>query len=293
MFSTVTAILFPLFMVVALGYLLARRLNPDFSQLNRINMLVFVPALVFSSLLSLDLRADGASTLVMAGTLAILLPGLLCWPICRITGASFRLWGPTQMFRNSGNLGIPLFLLAFGDRALDFAVLLFALSNVLHLTLGLAIFQGRFSLKGMASAPLLPAALLGIGANLADIAVWPPLVAGTELAGQAAIPIMLLALGGQLIHLRRQDIRLGLGATAVSLLSGAVAFVVVDSLFDLSLLQRQMLLLFTLLPPAVINFLFAQQYQVAPQKMSAIILFSNFATVLTLPLILTLALSLG
>ena len=47
------------------------------------------------------------------------------------------------MFRNTGNLGIPLMVLAFGEQQLGAIVILFVLSNLLHFTVGMFILSGQ------------------------------------------------------------------------------------------------------------------------------------------------------
>ena len=42
-----------------------------------------------------------------------------------------------MMFMNGGNMGLPLALLAFGEQALQPAVVLFVIGVVLHLSVGL------------------------------------------------------------------------------------------------------------------------------------------------------------
>jgi predicted permease len=41
-----------------------------------------------------------------------------------------------MMFNNSGNMGLPLAVLAFGEAALPAAVVLFLVENLLHFSLG-------------------------------------------------------------------------------------------------------------------------------------------------------------
>ncbi len=55
MFHQVISILFPVFALACAGYLVGRYIKPDFRPINRINMDVFTPALVFSSLVSMPL----------------------------------------------------------------------------------------------------------------------------------------------------------------------------------------------------------------------------------------------
>ena len=50
MILRITAILFPIFAIVALGYWYGRRHDPEMAVANRLNMDIFVPALVFAAL---------------------------------------------------------------------------------------------------------------------------------------------------------------------------------------------------------------------------------------------------
>ena len=61
------------------------------------------------------------------------------------------------------------------------------------------------------------------------------------------------------------------------------------SVGSLPLLHRQMMLLFCTLPPAVMNYLLAERYNLAPTQISAMILFGNFLSIVTLPGLLMLA----
>lgn len=152
MFEQIVAILFPVISLVLIGYLIGLWLKPDFRPINRINMDAFVPALVFSSLVSMPLDTQ-QTPLLLAALVAVLLPGLLMLIACRLGGWSFKTWAPLHMFRNSGNLAIPLFTYAFGETALPSAVLLFVVSMCLHISLGVAMLSKGSVLKTVLSAP--------------------------------------------------------------------------------------------------------------------------------------------
>ena len=51
-----------------------------------------------------------------------------------------------------------------------------------------------------------------------------------------------------------------------------------------------MLLVFGSLPPAVLNFLFAERYHQEPERVASIVLLGNLAALVTLPLALSLVL---
>ncbi|NOJ18673.1 AEC family transporter [Vibrio jasicida] len=291
MFHQVISILFPVFALACAGYLVGRYIKPDFRPINRINMDVFTPALVFSSLVSMPLDI-GQAPLLLAAIIAVIVPGLLMLPIAKLTGLSFKAWAPPHMFRNSGNLAIPLFTYTFGELALPSAVLLFVVSACLHISLGVMLLSSGNPLKQMFKMPIFISASLALIINLSGFNVWPPFYEATALLGQAAVPVMLLSLGAQMCNLRLGGLRVGLLCTVQSLLTGAVAFAVIYWLIPLPTMQLQMMVLFTMLPPAVMNYLFAERLNIEPMTVASMVLFGNFFNILTLPLLLMFTLSL-
>jgi hypothetical protein len=57
-------------------------------------------------------------------------------------------------------------------------------------------------------------------------------------------------------------------------------------LLPLSEEQSAILLLFSALPPAVLNFLVAERFNQEPEKVASIVLIANFASILVLPTVL-------
>lgn len=106
---------------------------------------------------------------------------------------------------------------------------------------------------------------------------------------------MLLSLGGaQMCHLRVDGLKVGVLCTVQSLATGAVAFALIYWLIPpLPTMQLQMMVLFTMLPPAVMNYLFAERLNIEPMKVASMVLFGNFFSILTLPLLLSYTLSLA
>ncbi|EOW6613006.1 AEC family transporter [Vibrio fluvialis] len=291
MFEQVVSILFPVMALVCVGYAIGRWLNPDFRPINRINMDTFLPALVFSSLATMPL--DTAQLpLIYASLIAVLIPGILMIPICKLGGWNFKAWAPLHMFRNSGNLAIPLFTYTFGETALSSAVLLFVVSACLHISLGLALLSKGGSFRQIFTAPVFIATVVAMLFNLSGTPVWKPLYEATALLGQAAVPVMLLSLGSQMTNMRLAGLRVGLISTAQSLTTGAVAFALIYFFIPLPTMQLQMMVLFTMLPPAVMNYLFAERFHIEPTNVASMVLFGNFLCLFTLPLLLIFALSL-
>ena len=292
MFAQVVGILFPVFALAIVGFFIGRWLKPDFRPINRINMDVLVPALVFSSLAVMPMQM-GQLPLLTASIVAVLLPGILMLPICKIFKLNFKVWTPSNMFRNSGNLAIPLFTYTFGDTALAPAVLLFVISSCAHISIGIALLSNGNPIKQMVKMPVFLAALLGVILNISGVGIWKPLYDAADLLGGAAIPIMLLSLGSQMCNIRLSGLKVGIICTVLTFITGAIAFIAIYLLIPLPILHLQMMLLFTMLPPAVMNYMFAERFNIEPEKVASMVLFSNFFSIITLPIVLVIALSLG
>ncbi len=291
MLQQVIGILFPVFALIAVGFSVGRWLKPDFRPINRINMDTFTPALVFSSLVSMPLDTQQLP-LLSASLIAVLLPGVIMLFWCRVSGLNFKAWAPPHMFRNSGNLAIPLFTYTFGDTGLAPAVLLFVVSACIHISLGLALLSEGNPFKQIIRMPIFLAAALALTINLLGMGVWAPLYEATALLGQAAVPVMLLSLGAQMCNMRLSGLKVGLLCTLQSLITGGIAFTTIYTFVPLPKLELQMMVLFSMLPPAVMNYLFAERFSIEPVNVASMVLFGNFFSILTLPILLTFALSL-
>ncbi|MDE1224654.1 AEC family transporter [Vibrio aestuarianus] len=289
MFEQVVNILFPVIALVGVGFMIGRWQKPDFRPINRINMDAFVPALVFSSLATMPLDTQQLP-LIVASLVAVLIPALLMIPICLMMKINYKAWAPLHMFRNSGNLAIPLFTYTFGESALGSAVLLFVVSACLHISLGLALLSKGNPFKQIISTPLFIAAAIAMTLNVSGITVWKPLYEATSLLGQAAVPVMLISLGSQMINLKLSGFKVGVISSLLSLATGAVSFLLIYYFIPLPTMQLQMMVLFTMLPPAVMNYLFAERFNIEPTNVASMVLFGNFFCLITLPILLTVAL---
>jgi predicted permease len=290
MTERILGIILPVFSVIAVGYLWGRRVQPDMAVVNRLSMNVLSPALIFSALSSrsFDIRGDA---LLMVGAVGIVLgSGLLAWPVARALKQDARTFVPPMMFNNCGNMGLPLAVLAFGEKGFGPMVALFTISNLMHFTLGAWIIDHHARFGRLLRNPMVWSTVAGFAFAL----VQPPLpewIAVTfKLVGDGLIPMMLLSLGVRLTSIRWNDAWLGAIGGAVCPLTGLVAALALAPLLDLTDMQRGLLVLFGALPPAVLNFMVAEQYRQEPGKVASIVLIGNVMAVLFIPLGLALAL---
>ena len=290
MLLRIVSILFPLFALTALGYLVGRRQRPDLSHANKLNMDVFVPALVFAALANKSFHVADFVPLLGATLLLVGGCGLAGWALARGLGVAPRTLVPPLMFNNCGNLGLPLAVLAFGDQALAPAVAMFMVSNLLHFSFGAWLLDHSISVAGVWKVPSVLATLAGIAVGLLGIEVWAPAMTAIRMLGDISIPLMLFALGVRLTESRIGELRLGLiGAAARPLIGMALALLAMQ-LIPLSKSEQALLLVFGALPPAVLNYIFAERYHQEPEKVASIVLLGNVAALLFLPVALAIGL---
>jgi len=253
---------------------------------NRINMDIFTPALIFDIMSANDFALADYLGLLGAGFLVILGSGILAWPLARIFDFQWKTFVPPMMFTNSGNMGVPLILLAFGEGALPAAVVLFALENFLHFTLGQRLIYHRTSMLYLIKNPMVLATIGGIGFSMSGIELSETIRLPVHMLGQVAIPLMLFSLGARLTGIDFKDWKIGVVSSLVCPLSGLLIAVLILPLFSLPTGQIPILLLFSILPPAVLNYIVAEQFNQQPQLVASIVLIGNLSSMITIPTIL-------
>jgi len=284
-------IVVPVYGIVLIGFLYARWHAPDLGAANRLNLDVFTPALIFDVLAAKDFELIAYRDLAMAGVLVVLGSGALALPVSRWLGVAPRTLVPPMMFVNSGNMGLPLAVLAFGPGGLAAAVVLFLVENLLHFTLGVRLLDRHAHPLRMLKMPLVLACLLGIAASLSGLRPPAAIAQGIHLLGQVAIPLMLFALGARLTEADLSHWRIGLTGALLRPALGLILLAPCLLLFDLPGDLPAQVILFAVLPPAVINYIFAERYGQEPAIVAAIVIWGNLASLVVIPAVLVVLLA--
>ena len=280
------AILFPIFGIVAAGYFYGRRHKPEMAVANRLNMDVFVPALVFAAMAGKSFDLAAFAPLALGALLVLAVCGLLAWPVARLCGIPAKTLVPPMLFNNSGNIGLPLAVLAWGESALPAAVIMFMVENTLHFSFGARLLDSNTRLLTLWRVPVVAAAIAGIAVAILKIPVWVPALIAIKMLGDVSVPLLLFSLGVRMTDVSFGEWKLALGSALLRPLAGMAVASAVIALLGLAGRDAAMLFVFGALPPAVLNFLFAERYKQEPQRVASIVLVGNLATLLFLPLAL-------
>ena len=182
-FERILGTMVPVLLIVAVGAAYARYRNPDMRVTNQINMDLFVPILIFSSFSDAQFELIAYTDLAIGGLLVILGSGVLALPIGRLLGYDYRTFVPPVMFTNTGNLGLPLALLAFGEAALPGMVVLFVIEMVPHFTLGFYMLDRKARVINDLSIPTLIATAAALSVNLLGIELPSMIDTGVDFLG--------------------------------------------------------------------------------------------------------------
>jgi predicted permease len=290
MLARLAGIILPVFSIIALGWLYARRVKPDMGTVNRISMNVLAPALVFSALASKDFDVVANRMLIVGSVGVVLGSGLLAWPFARLMHSSVRTFVPPMMFNNCGNMGLPLAVLAYGTAGFSPMVALFTISNLLQFTVGVWIIDHHARFRSLLRNPIVIATVVGFAFALFHPPLPEWLSVAIKLVGDALIPMMLISLGVRLYEGNFDDWRIGVVGGIVCPLTGIAMAGLLAPMLRLDPLQQGLLILFGSLPPAVLNFMVAEQFRQEPSKVASIVLIGNLLSLAFVPLGLAIAL---
>jgi hypothetical protein len=290
-------VILPVFVVVGIGAGYHRWRDVSAQVPAQITVYLLTPALIFNSLLSTNVPAQasikvaGASLITSAAIVAgtLLLGKLLRQP--RATRSAFVL---VSAFPNSGNLALPVILLAYGDAALSFAVIIFVVLALYAWSVGVFIASssemgGLASLRQVFKMPHVYAVafafLVKASGWTLPVAVESPL----ELLGNAAIPMMLLVLGFQIGRgLTVTDLPSLVVAIGVRLIGAAGLAYGMTLAFGLDGVEQRVVIVMAAMPTAIFTTIVATQFRANPQFVTAGVVGGTLASLVTLTGLLAL-----
>lgn len=288
---TVLEIVAPVFLLAAVGFSWVK-LGFEY-RINFVTQLattLAVPCLIFTALMQTQIAPAALTALSLASVVAYLGVTVAAVVLVWITGLERRTYTAPLIFGNTGNLGLPLALFAFGEEGLSYAVVVFAIMAIWTFTFGIWLVAGAGSFGKVLREPLVWATLLG-GVFLWQDWQTPRFLTNTlELIGQMAIPLMLITLGVAVARLTPGGIGRAVILSAVKLtLCVGIAWAAALA-FHLDRVAFGVLVLQVATPVAVTSYLLAEKYGADAQAVAGLVVVSTLISVGALPLLLAVLL---
>ena len=285
----VAEIVAPVFILAGLGFGWVRAgLEYRVQFVSRLAMRLALPCLMFQVLRKTELSPDLIWAVAGASVAAHLVLIPIFWALVRAMGIDIRTYLAPLIFGNTGNLGLPLALFAFGQAGLEIAVIVFAVSLIIAFTVGIWIVAGEASLGALVREPAvfsLPLAVLFMAMDW-TLPRWADNT--LDLVGQMLIPMMLMTLG---VALSRLKLTNACRVIWLALLKLAICFAcawAVAGLFALPEVAFAVLVVQMCTPVAVTAYLIAENYLPNAEDVAGFVVVSTLLSVVALPTVLSL-----
>lgn len=284
---TVLEIVAPVGLLGAIGYLWVRTGHEYRMEfITRLTMTLSVPALIFTALMKTELDPSALTAVTLAAITAYGALTVILWGMVRGLRLDRRTYLAPLIFGNTGNVGLPLALFAFGEAGLGYAVVIFAVMLIWSFTFGIWLVAGGGSLQRVIREPAMWATLLGA------LFLWQGwqtptwLTNSLTLLGQIAIPMMLITLGVAVARLTPGRMT---RAVWLSLMRGGLTVAVAVAagrFFGLDPVGFAVLVLQISTPVAVTSYMLAEKYGADADAVAGLVIASTLLAVITLPLTL-------
>ena len=290
-FLEVLQIIAPVFLLAFAGYVWGRlKLNFDLEFITRLAINFSMPCLIFAVLVKAEIEPDAVRDIAMAALVAYAGLGILMWLGLRAAGWSPRTYLVAGTFGNTGNIGLPVALFAYGEPGLAFAIVIFAIMAILQFTIGVYVVAGGGRVLDVVRQPLVYGSVLGgiFAFKGWEVPLWA--LNSLDLAGQIAIPAMLLTLGVSIANLSVGEVGRATVFSVAKLGASALVALLVAWAFGLAGAARGALILQIIMPVAVTSYLLAERYRAEPDTIAGAVVTSTLLAVIAVPATLALLL---
>lgn len=289
-------VILPVALVAVVGGVAGRRLGLPVEPFSKAVFFLFSPCLTFTLIVGIELDGDDVARVVAVCVAVFAVNVIVAQVWARLRGEDARTIAGLSLassVANQGNLGLPISLLALGERGLEVAALTFVTGVVLFSSAGVAVaLAGRDSARQAIVAPLRFPAIYAAGAavlvNLTNVELPLAVDSAVGTLADASIPTMLVVLGLQLHVPPRLELGLPLAASANRLLVGPAVAWAVGAAVGLDGVPWKAVVIAAGLPTAVMVTVLATQLDARPDLGVRSVIVSTALSVLTLTVLVSL-----
>ena len=286
-------VLIPVFFIVGIGYLLGKKKsNIDTTFITNYSSDFGAPALFIFAITSSGVTFDVFSEYFIYSLIA-----LICFAI---TGVIFLFFMKKDISRelppfflpNTGNMGIPICLFAYGSLGMGVAAAISSLVVLLHFTANIFLASKKFEIKIILKSPSTYAVIVAVAFLYFDLTM-PKFVLNTVmLLGYAMIVLILMSLGVSLTQMKVFSLKNSLISSIGRVIIGPIIGFIIIKFFNLSGYAAGVLLIQSSMPSAILTYLIASMY--SPKQIvdniSSMIVVSTLISLITVPIVVFIAL---
>ncbi|CUH50472.1 AEC family transporter [Ruegeria atlantica] len=288
---TVFEIVAPVFLLAGIGFTWVKLgFEYRLEFVTRLAVTLAVPSLIFVALMQTEIPAGELTRFTLAAIAGHIGLAVAFGVFVRLSNLDRRTYLSPLIFGNTGNLGLPLCIFAFGQAGLGFAVIFLAITALFSFTYGIYLVAGKGGFGKVAREPMVWATLLGALFLWQDWETPLFLTNMLELLGQMAIPMMLITVGVAIARLTTRKLGQAIWLSVLKLLVCFALGWAIARFFDLDSTAFGVLVLQMCTPVAVTSYLLAERFDADSDAVAGMVMVSTVLSVGALPIIIAIVL---
>ena len=286
-------VLFPVFFIVGIGYFLGK-IHPNFDTtfITNYSGNFGAPALFIFAITSSGVTYSVFSEYFIYAIIALSSFALIGVIFLFFMKKDISRELPPYFLPNTGNMGIPICLFAYGTLGMGVAAAISSLVILLHFTINIFLASKKFDIKIILKSPPTYAVIVAVYFLYFDLEMPKVVLNTVMLLGYAMIVLILMSLGVSLTQLKVFSLKDSVISSIGRVIIGPIIGFVIIKLFDLSGFAAGVLLIQSAMPSAILTYLVAEMY--SPKKVvdsiSSMIVVSTLMSLITVPIIVYISL---
>ena len=286
-------VLFPVFFIIGSGYFLGKKSqNLDTSFITNYAANYGTPALVIFAVASSGVTYSIFAEYFVYSLIAIIGFSLIGIIFLVLMKKDYIRELPPFILPNTGNMGIPICLFAYGSLGMGVAAAISSVVVLLHFTLNIFLANRKFDISIIIKSPSFYAILFVVIFLYFEIKTPTFILNTVMLLAYGMIVLILISLGVALTQLKVFSFKSSLISSTGRVIAGPIIGFAVIKIFDLSGFSAGVLLIQSSMPSAILTYLIASMY--SPKKIvdniSSMIVVSTLMSLITVPIIVYIAL---
>jgi predicted permease len=260
-------VLFPVFLIIGIGYWYGKK-DPKFDTkfITTFAGNFGLPAIIYYSLTSTNISFDLFLRFSYYITLYVIIFSIIGLLILTILKKDIYRLLPPLILPNTGNMGMPLCLFAYGKMGLAIATATTAMILVFHFSIGILLASKKFSLKPLLKCAPVYSLLVSLIFVYYRIPSPKFIENATFLIGYSTIFLVLMSLGVALSKLKVFSFRETLIYSLTRVIVGPIVGFGFVKFFNLTGVEAGVMFIQASMPSAVLTYLVAEIY--SPKKIS-------------------------
>ena len=286
-------VLFPVFFIVGIGYYLGKK-NPELDTSFIANFAANIgsPAMVFYAITTTGISFNVFLEYFWYSLIAIFAFAVLGIIFLKFLKKDIITELPPFILPNTGNMGLPLCLFAYGNQGFGIAATISSLVILLHFTIGVFLADKKINFQLLFKSPPVYAIIISIFFLFFDIKPPVFLVNTTMMLTYAAIFLILMSLGIALTRFKVFSFRSAFISSIARVVIGPIIGFLIIKFFNLSGFAAGVLLIQCSMPSAVLTYLVGSLYssKEVVDSIASMIVVSTVMSFITVPLTVFFAL---